>query len=313
MKKIVVLGSFVTDLVARMPRFPSAGESVIGTSFSTFLGGKGANQCVAIKRLKGEVTMIGEVGKDLFGDNFLKLFEEEGIDTSYILRTDKASTGVGNVQIEDSGQNRICIILGANLEFTLTDLEKVKDIILKHDIFLTQFEMREDVTLEAIKFAKEHGLLTIVNPAPARKIKEEYLKYIDYLTPNEYELGLLTDMPTTNLKECLLASKKLCTQGVKNVITTWGSKGAILVNDVIKAHVHSYKVKPIDTVGAGDSFNGALARSLADNKDIISSVKFGNAMGALTTTKRGAIPSLHTLEEVEAFIDSNPEIEVTYL
>ena len=120
-------------------------------------------------------------------------------------------------------------------------------------------------------------------------------------------------MPTTNLEECLLASKKLCTQGVKNVITTWGSKGAILVNDVIKAHVHSYKVKPIDTVGAGDSFNGALARSLADNKDIISAIKFGNAMGALTTTKRGAIPSLHTLEEVEAFIDSNPEIEVTYL
>lgn len=312
MKKIVILGSCVTDLVSRMERFPNAGESVVGESFQTFLGGKGANQCVSIARLHGEVKMIGKVGNDQFGDNFIRLFKEENIDTKDIFRSD-ISTGVGNVQIDKSGQNRICIILGANLDFNLDDLTSVKNIIQSSDILLTQFEMQEEVVLAAIKFAKENNLITIVNPAPARKIKEEYLKYIDFLTPNEFELGLLTDMKTSSLEECLEASKKLFEQGVKNIVTTLGNNGALLYSQDKKVHISGYDVNAVDTVGAGDSFNGALAYALSNNVEIIEAIKFANAMGALTTTKNGAIPSLHHLEEVKAFIKNNKELKVKTL
>lgn len=312
MKKIVILGSCVTDLVSRMERFPNAGESVVGESFQTFLGGKGANQCVSIARLHGEVKMIGKVGNDQFGDNFIRLFKEENIDTKDIFRSD-ISTGVGNVQIDKSGQNRICIILGANLDFNLDDLTNVKNIIQSSDILLTQFEMQEEVVLAAIKFAKENNLITIVNPAPARKIKEEYLKYIDFLTPNEFELGLLTDMKTSSLEECLEASKKLFEQGVKNIVTTLGNNGALLYSQDKKVHISGYDVNAVDTVGAGDSFNGALAYALSNNVKIIDAIKFANAMGALTTTKNGAIPSLHHLEEVKAFIKNNKELKVKTL
>ncbi len=312
MKKIVVLGSLVTDLVSRMDRFPNAGESVVGNSFQTFLGGKGANQCVSIARLRGEVKMIGKVGNDQFGDNFIRLFKEENIDVNDIFRSE-VSTGVGNVQIDKSGQNRICIILGANLDFNLDDLTKVQNIIKGGDILLTQFEMKEEVVLEAIKFAKENNLMTIVNPAPARKIKEEYLKYIDYLTPNEFELGLLTDMKTSSLEECLKASNKLLDLGVKNIVTTLGDKGALLYTKNERALISGYKVNVVDTVGAGDSFNGALAYALSNNVEIIDAIKFANAMGALTTTKNGAIPSLHHLEEVKAFIKNNKELKVKTL
>lgn len=312
MKKIVVLGSCVTDLVSRMERFPNAGESVVGESFQTFLGGKGANQCVSIARLHGEVKMISKVGNDHFGDNFITLFKEENIDTKEIFRSN-VSTGVGNVQIDKSGQNRICIILGANLDFNLDDLTNVKNIIKDGDIFLTQFEMQEEVLLEAIKFAKENDLITIVNPAPARKIKEEYLPYIDYLTPNEFELGLLTGMVTNSINACLEASKKLYKLGVKNIVTTLGHNGALLYSKDKKVHISGYNIKAIDTVGAGDSFNGALAYALSNNVDIVDAIKFANAMGALTTTKNGAIPSLHHLEEVKAFIKNNKELKVRTL
>lgn len=312
MKKIVVLGSCVTDVVARMDRFPNAGETVVGNSFNTFLGGKGANQCVSIARLHGEVKMIGKVGEDLFGDNFINFFEKENIDTNDIYRSEVA-TGVGNVQIDSSGQNRICIILGANLDFSLNDLRNVEEVISNRDILLTQFEMDEQVTMEAIKLAKEHGLITIVNPAPARVIKEEYLPYIDYLIPNEFELSILANSSTKTSDECLLASKKLYDKGVKNIITTWGDKGAILYSKDKKAHVSSYKVNAIDTVGAGDSFNGAFAYAIANNVEIINAIKFANAMGALTTTKNGAIPSIHTLEEVKKFIKNHDELIVSYV
>lgn len=312
MKKIVVFGSFVCDLVARMNRFPVAGESVVGNSFNTFLGGKGANQCMTINRLNGNVTMIGKVGNDLFGDNFINEFKKEGLNTNYIFRSDK-STGVGCVQIEESGQNRICIVLGANLDFNNNDLEKVKDVIKQNDIFITQFEMDEEVTYQAIKFAKESNLLTIVNPAPARKLKEEYIKYIDYITPNETELGLLTGHEVNNIPNIIEAAKILLSKGIKNIVVTLGEKGALLVNKDCVMLVSAYKVNVVDTVAAGDSFNGALAYSLSKDLDIVASLKFANAMGALTTTVNGAFPSLHKLDEVNEFIKNNQELKAFYI
>lgn len=311
MKKIVVFGSFVCDLVCRMERFPQAGESVIGESFNTFLGGKGANQCVAIKRLDGDVSMIGKVGNDSYGDNFIKLFNDEKIDTSLIKRSIK-NTGIGAIQINGEGQNRICIILGANLDFNLNDFEEVKYKILESDIFLTQFEMTKEVTEEAIKFAKNNNLITIVNPAPARNISLDVFDKIDFITPNETELEFLTGIKINDVKDVYKASEILFNKGIKNIITTLGNKGAFIYNKDIKALISSYKVNAIDTVAAGDSFNGALAYGLSNDLDVIEAIKFANAMGALTTTKNGAIPSLHYLNEVNDFIKNSGDLEVIF-
>ena len=307
MDKIFVVGSFVCDLVATMERFPAAGESVIGTTFNTFLGGKGANQLVSIHRLNGNVFINGKVGKDAYGDNFIKVLKEEGIDVSGVLRSDK-STGVGCVQINASGQNRICIILGANLDFELKDINL--NILKECKYFLTQFEMRREISEGSIRIAKENGLITVVNPAPAREISENIYKMIDFITPNETELAYLSGVDTSTIDGVIEGASVLLKRGVKNIIVTLGERGALLLNKDECALVSAYNVNPIDTVAAGDSFNGAFITSLSKGKSIIESIKFANAMGALTTLKKGAIPSLHNEKEVEEFINSNEELKV---
>lgn len=300
MKKIFVLGSFVYDLVTTMDRFPEAKESVVGTKFETFPGGKGANQCIAIKRLNGNVTINGKVGNDDFGHRFIELFKNENIDTKNIYFS-KESTGIGCVQIDKSGQNRICIVLGANYDFNKEDLaiESLKEC----DIFLTQFEMRKEISEYGIKIAKENGLITVVNPAPAREISDDIFKYIDYITPNEKEIEILSGAKVDDIDDAFKASEIILKKGVKNVICTLGDKGVTFLNNSMQIYVPSYKVDPIDTVAAGDSFNGAFCVALANGYDIKKALKFSNAMGALTTLKKGAIPSLRKYNEVIEFMN----------
>lgn len=302
MKKIFVLGSFVFDLVTSMDRFPEAKESVIGNKFETFPGGKGANQCVAISRLGGNVIINGKVGNDDFGKRFLSLLEKENIDTS-LIRVSSESTGIGCVQLDKNGQNRICIVLGANYDFNKEDLDI--DQLKECDIFLTQFEMRKEISEYGIKVAKENGLITIVNPAPARQISEDIYQYIDYITPNEKEIELLTGVKVATIEDAYKASEILLGRGVKNVIVTFGDKGATFVNKSIKKHYPSFKVDPVDTVAAGDSFNGALAFGLASGFDLDYLMEFANAMGALTTMTKGAIPSLRKYDDVIFFLEKN--------
>lgn len=307
MEKIFVLGSFVCDLVATMDRFPKEGESVIGETFNTFLGGKGANQLVSIHRLNGNCFINGKVGKDVYGDNFINVLKSEGIDISGILRSEK-STGVGCIQIDRHGQNRICIILGANLDFELNEIDLNRLSECKY--FLTQFEMRKEVSEGAIKIAKENGLTTVVNPAPAREISDEIYNLIDFITPNETELAYLSKKDTSTMDGVIEGTKVLLNKGIKNIIVTLGDKGALLLNKDECVLINGYKVNPIDTVAAGDSFNGAFITSLSKGNSIIDSIKFANAMGALTTQKKGAIPSLHTEKEVLNFINSHEELLV---
>ncbi len=300
MKKIFVLASFVYDLVTTMKRFPEAKESVLGEKFQTFPGGKGANQTVAIKRLGGDVIVNGKVGDDDFGHRFKKLLEEEGIDDSNILYGNE-STGIGCVQVDLTGQNRICVVMGANYEFNLEDLNV--NVLEKCDIFMTQFEMRKEVSEGAIKIGKEKGLLTIVNPAPAREIDKDVYPCIDYITPNEKEAEVLTGIKVDNLEDAYKAGKALLDKGVKNVVITWGDNGCVFINKEKKMHVKGYKANVVDTVAAGDSFNGALAFAIANDYDIEYALKFANAMGALTTEAKGAIPSLKKYADVIAFMD----------
>lgn len=303
MARITVIGSFVMDNVAKMDCFPQAGQTVLGNSLELFPGGKGANQCVAAARLGGDVEMVGMLGRDANGDTFRKILREEGIESRYVFSCDKL-TAVAQVQIDAAGQNRICVIPSSNYAFGFDDLERVDSVLQNTELVVLQLEMRLDVTKEIIRRAHRYGVKVLLNPAPAVKLDQSVLAAVDYLTPNETELSILTDMPTDTDHDVIAAAKALLKSGVKNVIATLGHRGALIVNAELCEIVDGYRVKAVDTVAAGDSFNGALAVALTEGKTLPQAVRFANAMGALTVQINGAIPSLHTRMQLEDFISA---------
>ena len=301
MAEITVIGSFVMDNVAKMERFPKAGESIIGYSLECFPGGKGANQCVAVARLGGDVEMVGMLGKDENGETFRNLFAQEGIKIDNVFSCDKP-TAVAQIQIDAEGQNRICVILSANYEFGFAELDKIDDVLRNTKLVILQLEMRLDVTEELIRRVHGYGVKILLNPAPAAMLPLDVLGMIDYITPNETELSFLTGMPTETDDEVIVAAQKLLAIGTKTVIATLGARGALIADKNGAKIVSGYKVTAVDTVAAGDSFNGAFAVALTEGKSVEEAVRFANAMGALTVQKQGAIPSLHTRAQVETFI-----------
>ncbi len=305
MSKITVVGSFFMDNVAKMDRFPEAGETLIGKNLSLFPGGKGNNQCVAAARLGGDVEMIGMLGKDQNGETFRNILKEEGVKADQVFSCD-TPTGVAQIQIDESGQNRICVIPLSNFEFGMEEVEKIDDALKTTEILVLQYELKLNVVEELIKRAHAYGVKILVNPAPAAKIDETALGMIDYFTPNETELALVTGLPTETDEQVIAAANVLLQKGVKNVVATLGSRGALIANKDGAEIVKGYKAeKVVDTVAAGDSFNGALAVALTEGKSLKEAVRFANAMGALTVQKEGAIPSLHTRKEVEEFLEKN--------
>ncbi|MBO4356323.1 MAG: ribokinase, partial [Clostridia bacterium] len=281
MSKITVVGSFVMDNVAKMDRFPAEGESIIGKSIDFFPGGKGANQCVSIARLGGDVAMAGMLGKDSNGERFRKILKDEGIDSKYVFSCDRP-TAIAQIQINAAGQNRICVIPEANFEFKSEQLEAIDELLRTSEIVIFQLEMDFDTTLEAIKRAHNYGAKVLLNPAPARGLPDDIYSNVDYITPNETELSALTGMPTNTIDEIESAARNLYEKGVGNVIATIGSRGAFIYNNETCEVVPTYDLKPIDTVAAGDSFNGALAVGLSEGKSLHDAVVFANAMGSLT-------------------------------
>lgn len=304
MSKITVIGSFVMDNVAKMVKFPQEGETILGESLELFPGGKGINQCVSVARLGGDVEMVGMLGKDGNGDVFRKIMKEDGITAENVFSCDKP-TAVAQVQINADGQNRICVIPSANFEFGFDELDKVDSVIKNTELVILQLELRLDVTKEIIRRAHGYGVKVLLNPAPAVKLEKEILGMVDFITPNETELSILTGLPTETDEEVIVAAKELLSFGTKTIIATLGSRGALIATNENIEIVSGYKVKAVDTVAAGDSFNGAFAVALTEGKTLQEAVKFANAMGALTATEKGAIPSLHTRKQVEEFILNN--------
>jgi ribokinase len=248
--------------------------------------------------------MVGMLGKDGNGDVFRKILKEEGIESQNVFSCEKP-TAIAQVQINEEGQNRICVIPSANYEFGMKELEEVDEVLRNTEIVVLQLEMRLDVTKELIRRAYSYGVKVLLNPAPAVPLETEILSKVDYLTPNETELSILTGLPTETDEEVIIAAKELLKTGVKNVVATLGSRGALIATSETVKIVSGYRVKAVDTVAAGDSFNGALAVAISCGKTLEEAVRFANAMGALTVQKKGAIPSLHTLEQVEKFMADN--------
>ncbi|MEK4103272.1 ribokinase [Paenibacillus sp. FSL R10-2791] len=302
---IVVIGSLNMDMVVRTNRSPDAGETLIGQAFALSPGGKGANQAVAAARLGAEVSMIGRVGKDTFGSEMLEIIRNEGIHIEHISVSEHQATGVASIIIEEDGENRIIVVPGANIELTVQDIQALEAVISQTKIIVLQLEMDLAMSEQAIAIAHRKGIPVILNPAPARVLKDEMLAQVSYLTPNETEAGILSGMTVDSAETAEQAARILLQKGVQNVIVTLGSKGALIVNAEGAKAVPGFPVKAVDTVAAGDSFNGALAQQLVLGKTLEEAVSFANAVGALAVGKEGAIPSLPQLSEVEHFLKRN--------
>ena len=300
--KILVVGSFMMDLVVRTPRVPENGETIIGTSFNRFPGGKGANQAVAAARLGGAVTMAGKVGSDDFGDEFLSVLASEGINTAYILRDSQAATGVGFITLDHAGNNRIVVVPGANLRYSVQDLAQIESLIKDSDILIMQLEMDMSVIEHAVELAGRYQVPVVLNPAPARALNDELLRGVTYLTPNETEAEILTGVKVTSIDRAKEAAEALLEKGVKTVVLTLAEKGALVASNAGATHVSGFTVQPVDTVAAGDAFNGAFAVAISKGKSLVEACRFANAVGAIAVTRPGAIPSLPSAAEVERFL-----------
>jgi ribokinase len=299
MSYITVFGIFVADISFVGKRIPTVGESMIGSKYNISPGGKGCNQATAIAKLGGKVSFISKIGKDTYGDMAIKILSENKIEISAVDIDPKSQTGVAGIMLDETtGKNAINVIVGAPATLTIKDLEKHFNIIDKSEIFLTQLETPVGITLECLKKAKENNVLTILNPAPAAKIDNQFFKYVDYFTPNETEAEFYTDIKILNIEDAKKAAKSLIQKGLKKIIITLGEKGLFYTDGKEEIFIEAIKVKAIDTIGAGDAFNGGFAYALLQKKPIKEALIFANKVAGLSTTKQGAGNAMPSLEEV---------------
>ena len=302
---VSVVGSFVYDLVAKAPRRPKTGETLIGESFGMFLGGKGANQAIASSRSGASVHMIGRLGKDLFGNQFLEKFSNEGINTDFVIIDDVNGTGIGMPLIDATGDNSIVLIPQANMALSVSDVNNAFEPIASSDVLILQLEVPIDASQRAAEIAKENNTMVLLNPAPAREIPDSFLRLVDVLIPNETETEILSGLKTTTDDQAIEAVRTLTSKGISTVILTLGHRGALLLTDKIEKRVPGFAIETVDTTAAGDAFCGALATSLAQGSTIEDAIWVANAAGALAVTKIGAEPSLPKKEDLDQFLSIN--------
>ncbi|MDX5475027.1 MAG: ribokinase [Bacillaceae bacterium] len=304
MSKIVVVGSYVVDLTARTPHMPKPGETVLGGPFKMGPGGKGGNQAVAAARMGAEVTMVTKVGEDLFGEDALNNFTKEGINTKYITKHETESTGTALIAVDDTSENMIVVSLGACGTITEEDVLQAEIAFREADIILLQLETSMEAIQTTIQLAKKLGKPIVLNPAPYQPISDELLAKVNYITPNETEASLLTNVEVVDEDSARVAAKVLLNKGINTVIITLGKKGCYLLEQgqTEGKLISGYQVKAIDTTGAGDAFNGGFAHFLAEGKSVEESCRLANAVAALSVTKFGTAPAMPFRKEIEAFI-----------
>ncbi len=299
MSDISVLGIFVADISFSGPKIPDVGETILGNKYNIGPGGKGCNQAVAIARLGAKVNFISKIGKDSYGELALNTLIKNNINTKSIIQDKDLQTGVAGILVDkNTGKNAINVIVGAPSTLNVSEINKHINIIKNSKIFLTQLEVPKDVTLHCLKTAKENGCLTILNPAPASEITEEFYNNIDYFTPNETEAEFYTGIKITNEKEAKQAADKLINLGIKKIIITLGEKGLFYSDGKEEIYLKASFVKAIDTTGAGDAFNGGLAYGLSKEKPIKECLELANKVAGLSTTKLGAGDAMPFLKDI---------------
>ena len=297
--RIVVVGSAVVDLTVFTEHVPRPGETIFGSHFDLGFGGKGANQAVAARRCGAEVAMVARVGDDLFGPATLRNFEALGIDANHVHVTVGCSTGVAPILVDSDGQNRIIVVKGANDRLAPADVDEAAAVIAGADLLILQLEVPLDTVYHAAELARARGVRCILNPAPGRPLDMDRLAHVDYLVPNETEAELITGLPVRSIDDAVRCAARMREAGIRRVIVTLGSRGALLSGPEGSVHVPEVGVRTVDTTGAGDAFIGSFAAFLAEGLDEIEAVRRANHYAAISTTRVGtqkSFPDRDTFE-----------------
>ncbi len=302
-RRVTVMGSYVADLAFRLDRLPGWGETLMGQSFQLGPGGKGSNQAVAAARAGANVSFISKLGSDPFGEMARTLYREERIDTQYVFSSPN-STGAAAILIDNAkGENAIVVVPGACFELTPAEVDQAAALIVASAVFVAQLELPRPTVERGLKIARDHGVLTILNPAPAAPLPETIYPLCDYLTPNETEAATLTGIPVIDLASAEAAATALFSRGVRNIILTLGAQGALIKNSTFTHHVQAINAGPIvETTGAGDAFNGGLATALAEGLDLIEATRFACAVAGISVTRPGTAPSMPRRSEIDSIL-----------
>jgi ribokinase len=300
---IAVFGSLNMDLVTRTPRLPCPGETLTGTSFTTMSGGKGANQAVAVARLGGAVEMVGRVGDDAFGAALRQSLEAEGVGCAGVLVDRGISSGVAAIAIDDRGENHIVVVPGANGRVDLTDVKRLP----QSQILMLQLEIPLPAVIAAAQAAQRSGAMVLLDPAPATDLPTELYAAVDIITPNQSEAERLTGITVQDSTSAAAAAEALRQRGVDKVIIKMGGQGAFCATADETFALSPFAVRAIDTVAAGDGFNGALAAALAEGLSWREACRWGMAAGAIVVTRVGAQTAMPTRAELLEMLGSQPE------
>ena len=325
MPDVIVVGSLMMDLMARASRLPLPGESLLGDTFGAFIGGKGCNQAVAARRMGSDVALIGRIGADDFGREFMDALDAEGVDHAYVSRDADAGTGVSCVHIgAQTGQNTIIATPRANLTLTPALVEEALDALAaasrspRRPILLTQCETSPESVAAALRRARALGMYSIFNvaPIPRQPLSPELYALVDALVVNETEAAALAGFPVESWDDARSAADTLLSKGPRAVLITLGERGSLwrgaspAAEEPTSIETPAFPSAPVDATGAGDAFCGALATCLAQNLPLADALRRASAAGALTVTRMGAVPALPTREQVERLLSENPSSRV---
>lgn len=304
---MTVVGSIHVDFFIRVPRLPRPGETIKGHGFAIKPGGKGANQAVGCGRLGLKTYMVGRLGRD-FAEFLLSNFRSNGVYTDYVYVDEEANTGVAFILLSDEGENMIAFDPGADYRLTPDDVRRAEDAISRSTVLLTQLEVPLETVEAALSLAKEKGVTTILNPAPARELPHSILELADIVTPNRVEASMLTGVEVRDAKTAAEAGRRLLSMGAGSAVITMGGEGAVVVTGEEAYLVPAVRVTPVDTTGAGDAFNAGLAFGLVQGLPLVEAVKLGNMTAAIKVTKFGAQEGLPWREELEEFLKRKLEL-----
>ncbi len=297
---IVVVGSLNMDLVVKTPRHPKVGETILGSEFRTYPGGKGANQAVAAAKLGCPVKMVGRVGNDPFANELLEAISIETFDTEYIIRDPNEPTGVAFITVDQDGHNSIVVAPGANARVSPEDVQAAENVFIGAAVLLVQLECPLPAVVRAIDLAKKHQLQVVLNPAPGQVLGSDLLGKVDYLLPNESELALISGE-----QEMSSAIDKMRELGVGALVITMGGEGVLVVDQTSELQIPALNVKVVDTTAAGDAFAGAFAVALTEGYELYVAAHWGTIAGALAVTRAGAQPSLPSRTEFNRLLQEH--------
>jgi ribokinase len=296
--RICVVGSSNVDLIAKIPRLPKMGETLLGRYFHMSCGGKGANQAVMAGKLGAQISIVTKVGQDHLGDIIRKNYEDMRVDPRYILTSDETSSGVAPILVDDEGRNLLVYIPGANMLLSPEDVQRAVEPIAAADVLVCQLEIPLESSRRALQIGRENNVRTILNPAPAQSLSRELLELCDVVIPNETETEIITGMPVDSEEQIAAAGRRMCEMGGRVVIITMGHRGVMLVHEKGTRHFPAERAEAVDTTGAGDAFVGSFAYFLAQGRELEESIRRANKIAAYTVARVGTQVSFPWSHEI---------------